>query len=354
MPAHAVDLRFRATAILEHPVSHDAGVTFLSATSETEARLRLLDCEKVDAGGEAWAQAVLLDPVALRRGDRCVLRSPNETIGGGVIVAVNPSRHRRNHVPTLKALALQLAGSPAERLLDALAASPVPAAEAGARLGIDSRQADEVVRQLRQDDTIVASGVMLYSRAWLDAAAAKVLHAAEEFLAANRLRSAAPREHVRSVAGIPAAAFEAVVQRAEELSLIESRAGGLAPAGHEIQLSAGDRAATERFLASIRGVGFSPPTDSPLPPPLLAYLSERGDVEDTGAGVVYPRETFDRMLAMVRERGADGTTLTLADVRDMFGTSRKYAQAFLEHLDALHITRRMGDTRIVISAGDAP
>jgi selenocysteine-specific elongation factor len=32
-------------------------------------------------------------------------------------------------------------------------------------------------------------------------------------------------------------------------------------------------------------------------------------------------------------------------VRDMFGTSRKYAQALLEHLDVKRVTRRVGGQR---------
>ena len=51
------------------------------------------------------------------------------------------------------------------------------------------------------------------------------------------------------------------------------------------------------------------------------------------------------MLATAREHAATSGAITLAEVRDLFATSRKYAQAFLEHLDALHITRRSGDAR---------
>jgi selenocysteine-specific elongation factor len=38
--------------------------------------------------------------------------------------------------------------------------------------------------------------------------------------------------------------------------------------------------------------------------------------------------------------------MTLAQFRDHFGTSRKYAQATLEHLDRLKFTRRVGDDRV--------
>jgi selenocysteine-specific elongation factor len=78
---------------------------------------------------------------------------------------------------------------------------------------------------------------------------------------------------------------------------------------------------------------------------LLAYLAESGRVVDTGAGVVFDAGVFDEMLERTRAHIARNGAITLAEVRDLFGTSRKYAQAFLEHLDALHITRRAGDLR---------
>ncbi|HQW51376.1 MAG TPA: SelB C-terminal domain-containing protein, partial [Tepidiformaceae bacterium] len=70
-----------------------------------------------------------------------------------------------------------------------------------------------------------------------------------------------------------------------------------------------------------------------------------GLVVDTGASVVFDAAVFETMLAMAREHAATHGAITLAEVRDLFATSRKYAQAFLEHLDALHITRRAGDAR---------
>ncbi len=53
------------------------------------------------------------------------------------------------------------------------------------------------------------------------------------------------------------------------------------------------------------------------------------------------------MLETVVERLRNGETVTVATVRDLFGTSRKYALAFLEYLDSEHITRRRGDERVL-------
>jgi selenocysteine-specific elongation factor len=51
----------------------------------------------------------------------------------------------------------------------------------------------------------------------------------------------------------------------------------------------------------------------------------------------------ERITAHLRKEG----TITLAQTRDMFGTTRKYAQPLLEHLDRERITRRVGDERVL-------
>jgi serine/threonine protein kinase len=70
-----------------------------------------------------------------------------------------------------------------------------------------------------------------------------------------------------------------------------------------------------------------------------------------GMGAVY--HAWDTRLniplalkGMVPQPGLD--TATLAQVRDLFDTSRKYAQAILEHLDEEGITKRVGDERVLI------
>ncbi|MDI7275904.1 MAG: SelB C-terminal domain-containing protein, partial [Anaerolineae bacterium] len=59
-------------------------------------------------------------------------------------------------------------------------------------------------------------------------------------------------------------------------------------------------------------------------------------------------ETYRHMLDAVVERLHRAEPVTIATVRDLFGTSRKYAQAFLEYLDRERITRRVGDERVLL------
>jgi len=53
------------------------------------------------------------------------------------------------------------------------------------------------------------------------------------------------------------------------------------------------------------------------------------------------------MVGKVKDYIQSNGKITLAEVRDIFKTSRKYAQAFIEHMDSQKITRRIGDDRVL-------
>ncbi len=353
-PAGVVDLRIKATRQLAHPLAHDAGITFLCATAESEGKIRLLDRDALLPGEDAWAQVVLENPIAVGRGDHCIVRTSNDTAGGGIVVAVNARRHRRNHAPTLAALERQLAGSPAERLLDLLLAGPRTTLEAAKALNLETTEAEAAASELRGSGALVENGARLFARVWLDSAAGRAAEATLSFLAASPLRAAAPREHVRSAARVDTATFDTVILHAVEAGRLEERGAGLAPPGHAASLSARQQSEVEAFVRSLREGAFSPPTDRLPEPGLLAYLVEAALVVDTGAGVVYDPGAYRKMVDNVKAHILSHGSISLGETRDLFGTSRKYAQAFLEHLDDAKVTRRVGDARVLRSGEARP
>jgi selenocysteine-specific elongation factor len=63
--------------------------------------------------------------------------------------------------------------------------------------------------------------------------------------------------------------------------------------------------------------------------------------------VVLLPETYADMVARVTEHLRGKGKITVAEVRDLFQTSRKYALALMEHLDTAGVTRRVGDERVL-------
>jgi selenocysteine-specific elongation factor len=80
---------------------------------------------------------------------------------------------------------------------------------------------------------------------------------------------------------------------------------------------------------------------------VLIALLRRGDLVQVGPDVLFLPETYDEMVGRVRGQIEREGSITLPEVRDMFGSSRKYAQALLEHLDETGLTKRVGDKRVL-------
>ena len=98
---------------------------------------------------------------------------------------------------------------------------------------------------------------------------------------------------------------------------------------------------------------------TPLTPPALTagdeaplrYLIAEGRAVRAGRDLAFTAEAFaearDTVVALAGEHGR----VTLAQVRDRLGVSRKFAQALLETMDAHGVTRRVGDERILRRRG---
>ena len=172
--------------------------------------------------------------------------------------------------------------------------------------------------------------------------------AVQAYHAANPLRTGLPREELRNRLKLQQAVFTLVLQRLAGEGVVEETGAAVRAPGHRVVLSDAQEAAVARYVAALEREPYAPPTELTIDAPLVGVLAERGSVVRVSDGLVFAagayREMVDRIVAHLRERGA----ITVADVRDAFGTSRKYALPLLEHLDQQHITRRQGDQRVLL------
>ena len=104
----------------------------------------------------------------------------------------------------------------------------------------------------------------------------------------------------------------------------------------------------DEMLERLKAAGYEPPAHDTFDPDeqkLLAQLRHARKAERVGPFTFHPdalAHVRERVVAIMRSEG----TITLARLRDELNTSRRYAQALLEHLDAQRVTRRVGDERV--------
>ena len=92
---------------------------------------------------------------------------------------------------------------------------------------------------------------------------------------------------------------------------------------------------------------YSPPTDNAIDPELISLLVQEGKVIKVSDTVIFETSAYEKMVADIKSRIGETGELTVADVRDMFGASRKYALALMNYLDQQKITKRIGDSRVL-------
>jgi selenocysteine-specific elongation factor len=80
-----------------------------------------------------------------------------------------------------------------------------------------------------------------------------------------------------------------------------------------------------------------------------AYLREQEDVRILEGGLLFSRQTRDKLLGALASMSGD---ITVASVRDLLGVGRKDTSAMLEFLDSQGLTERVGDKRILIPRAD--
>ena len=141
--------------------------------------------------------------------------------------------------------------------------------------------------------------------------------------------------------------FTAVLVRMEEAGEVAEDGALVRLPSHTPRPTKAQELEAESYLRLLDSDPFSPPTDSHVEGELLSLLVDGGRVVKVSGSVVFSavahREMVEKISAYIKQHGE----ITVADVRDLFGTSRKYALALMDDLDYRRITRRVGDARVL-------
>lgn len=367
-PTSLIDVRFRLLPDAPRPLRHNQAVDFFVGASETPAKVRLLGTEQLGPGEEGWLQLRLAAPVVVAGGDHYILRwpSPSMTLGGGTVVNAHPRRRwRRFDAELLAQLAVLARGTPDEVLLQTIERMPfAPVATVWAAAGLDVATAQVVTEELTATGAVMAlepgSESHLVSAGRWDTLLRDLDGILGEFHRQFPLRRGMPRGEVRSrlaprLASVELSLrlFNALVAAAQATGQIAGDDAHLWQVGFVVEPSPAQQRRVDAVLELLAKAGFAPPAlDDVLrilggDTALLEMLVEQGQLVRVGPGLVYRAAEFAQMTDLVRSYLAGHESMTLAEARDLFDTSRKYAQAVLEELDARRVTRRVGDARVL-------
>ncbi len=365
-----VDVSFRLLADAPKPLRHNLAVDFFSGAAESPAHARLLATEELLPGEEGWLQLRLERPALVAGGDRFILRqpSPSVTLGGGEVLDPHPRRRYRRFDPAVAAKLETLAlGRPDEIVLQSLEREPLLSEqELIAASGLDKEVAGEAIGQLRDGGLAqgLDDGRMLISGSAYQQIVAEMQQQLEEFHGQSPLRQGMSRGEIRGrlqvvgAAGVrkelPQRVFNDLVVQAQADGVVVGEESTIRLASHTVAYSSEQQRAVDRALGAYTAAPFSPPNAIDTlklldgDDDLLESLVERGVLARLPGSVYFRAEDFAVAAEKIIEQTRAEGRITLADVRDLLATSRKYAQALLEELDSRRVTRRVGDERVLL------
>jgi selenocysteine-specific elongation factor len=362
-----VDVSFRLLPDAPRAVVHDLLVDFFSGAAETLAHARLLGAEELLPGQTGWLQLRLEEPVLVAAGDRFILRqpSPSATLGGGVILNPHPrQRYRRFDAEVLTRFATLARGAPDEILLQTLEREPlIPMDMLIGRSGLGTDAAQSALTELQSAESIqMLDGNLWLTRSTLQRLNQTLVALLTDYHSSHPLKRGMPRGEVRSRLRLPGQergkdlplrAFNNLVERAAAEGLVAADDSFLWRVDFAVRFTETQSRAVERTLSRFAASPYAPPTAAETldllggDEALLEALIEGGQITRLGGAVLFRSQDFAAMVAAIRNFMVENGSITLAQTRDIFDTSRKYAQAILEEMDAQRITRRDGDLRVL-------
>jgi len=351
MPTDMITVRLRMISYLLRPLKHGVAVSFHTGSAEAMGKIRLLEGDQMEPGETSWAQIMLDEKVAVASGDRYIIRSTMETLGGGEVLDIHPKRLRRNRDEVIQNLNARGNRSAADALIAALEVKqPLDEAALVAESGMAEDEARALLETLVSQGRIIAAGNGKTALLWTDFGWKKISDKAVETIGEYHkkypVRSGIPKMELVNRLRLGNSSG-AVLQKLTEEGIVAANANRFRLPDFEICLSLEQQAKTNSFLKALQDNPYAPPFDVLLEPDLLNLLAQQGKVVKVSEQVVFAADAYGNMAAKVSEHLKAEGKISLAEVRDMFGTSRKYAQALLEYLDGKKVTRRVGDERVL-------
>ena len=355
-PTYRLDARLRMVKNAPNPLKHNQGVTFHLFTSEASARVRLLDADRLTAGQEGWVQLLLADPLPAVKGDFFVIRSSEDTLGGGQIVDPNPRRrYRRFDDDVIDRLMTLDQGTGGDIIISVAEQwGPCDMTTLSQRTNLSPEEVTERVSQLTGEGHLVSLGefggdadAVVYSAQGWGILKSKVASALQLYHTRYPLRHGVPAQEIRSRLNLSQPVYQRALARLVEEQIVVDERQSLRLPDHEITLTPKMEEEASAYLNSLQKDPYSPPSDQRVSPELLGVLIDQGKVVRVTDGVIFDASAYREMTERIVQHLKDQRNITVAEARTMFNTSRKYILPLLEHMDQQQITRRTGDERVL-------
>jgi selenocysteine-specific elongation factor len=343
-------------------IKHNQEIKLFIGASEVLSRIRVLGTDEIRPGENGWVQVEPVSPIVGIRGDRFIIRipSPGETIGGGLIVNPNPKRrHKRFSEEIIKQLESYLQGTPEEIFLQAIQDIGIGKYEEitkKAKLDhatVQNFYSDlinqEKIFQLDKGDILEKPNLLVCSGNWLNDKINKSLVILRNYHKQFNLRLGIPKEELKSKLKLEPNIFLALLDVLQTQKVVELVGSSVRLHDFIPILSQSQSCSMDSMIKSFQESPYSTPglkeCITMYGEELINFLIAEKKIIVVSNDIAFLNEYYIEMQDWVVSRIKMSGSVTAAEFRDKFQTSRKYALAFLENLDLKGVTLREGDIR---------
>ncbi len=337
-------------------------------SAEALCKAVLLDKEVLKSGEEGYAQLRFEQDIAVKKGDRFIIRfySPVETIGGGIILDANPLKHKRFRKKVLSALAVKETGDHAailEQTIREVGGSLADRQELAVRLGKTLPEFIAEAEALAEKGLVLKLSKSHYvHRDHIKLAKEAALAILLDFHRKNPIsRGMQMGEFRKKLADKlflkdpkDADLFFNVLS---DMGVLQMNSGLISSSAFEVKYEKEHTKMQMRIEKLYEGAGYEIPdldeavakeSDKALARQMVEALAEEKRLIRLSYQYYMHRIHFEEAMKKLRNHMAQNESISLAEYRDLLGTSRKYAVLILEYLDEQKVTVLADDVRILI------
>ena len=356
-PTRRLDVSFNFLPGIDKPLKHDLETKLFLGADETRARVRLLGVEQLKPGENAMLQLEVDDPVVAVRGDRYILRrpSPSETLGGGIVIdPAPPYRHKRFDKETLTRLESISDGDPVDVLIQALSRDRFSPWKGILEIsGLEEGAARELLDQLIEDNIALELGkkskkFLTLKNTW-ETTLSSLDSQIEDYHQKYPMKVGMALEELKSQSNLVDNVFKVAVEGLIAAGNVIQTGPNIKKLDFEIRLSNEQEKLTKGLLDQFATNPTQPPSvtecKDAIGEDLYNALIALNELKQLSTEVVFTPDAYQSMVEKLKKKITKEGPITVAQTRDMFGSSRKYMLAFLERLDSEGVTVREGDVR---------
>lgn len=333
-----------------------------TGTSEILCRAVLLDKEQIGPGEEGLVQLRLEEEIAVKRGDRFVVRfySPMETIGGGIVLEPNPVRKKRFDAQAIEELKKKESGSLGDVMelqIKEHGDTMITLAELAKVMAHSVDELKEYLDELEESGTIfvfpMKKDTYLWHRDSEFAVRQKIEETLQKYHSEHPYRYGMKKAEIHNtfLKKIKPNIFDAYIERMTGENVYGRREEYLSLPGYEVPKDA-MYLQTEKLIedtfekAGYDFVRFSEIDFGKIPrqtaEDVVLMMIDEGKVIRINEEMFTMKHLMDEAKGKIQNHLKEENLITIAQVRDMFSTSRKSAKPILEYMDSIKVTKKTG------------